>query len=56
MKVGEIFAYCAGCDVSLLVGMKLNEFPCPEHAECYEFYCDAYVRDAESRLKARKPT
>jgi predicted RNA-binding Zn-ribbon protein involved in translation (DUF1610 family) len=56
MKASEIFAYCSGCDTPLSLGMKINEYPCPEHVDCVEFYCDDCVRDAQSRLNARKHT
>jgi hypothetical protein len=51
MQAGEIFAYCSSGDAPLKVGMKLNMSPCEEHADCYEFYCDACVEAAVAHLE-----
>jgi hypothetical protein len=54
METDPIVAFCAGCDAPLRAGMKLNEYPCPEHPDCVELYCDRCVAEAEARLDARK--
>jgi hypothetical protein len=54
MKSGKIFGYCPGCDIPLYSGIKLNESPCPEHANCCEFYCDACIESAKRRVQERK--
>jgi len=56
MQQHKIFGYCHACDAPLIEGMKLNLAPCPEHPGEMLAYCDPCVRDAESRLKARKHT
>lgn len=56
MEQHKIWGYCDACEAPLVEGMKLNLAPCPEHPDEMVAYCDGCVREAESRLKARKPT
>jgi RNase P subunit RPR2 len=56
MERSKIWGYCDACDAPLVEGMKLNLAPCPAHPTEMVAYCDACVREAEARVKARKQT
>ena len=50
MQDAKIVAYCSSCEAPIVAGMKLNTYPCSEHADCYEVYCQSCVDAAMARL------